>query len=877
MPLTPGTSLGPYQVTAKIGEGGMGEVYRARDTKLDRDVALKVLPQAFTDDPDRLARFEREAKVLASLNHPNIAAIYGIEEADDTRALVLELVEGPTLEDRIKQGPIPLDEALPIAKQIAEALEAAHEAGVIHRDLKPANIKVRDDGTVKVLDFGLAKALDTTPQGDPSLSPTLTAAATQMGVIMGTAAYMSPEQARGSVADHRADVWSFGVVLYEMLTGKRPFEGATVSDVLAAVLRADPNWDKLPTNTPSAARRLLRRCLDRDRKERLQHIGDARVEIKEALTAPATEETAVAAVTQSATWRQAMPWVAALVLAVITGIAVWTLMRPPAPRITRFRVSPPSGVQIRNFQVAPDGQTVAFAGLAAGQSQVYLRAFDQLEFVPVQGTEGALLLAGFSPDSQSLLFTEPGNRSLNRVRISGGPAEGIVSTLIYGAAWGPDERIVHGTPEGLWTMSETGGERMPLTTVAEGEGLHAPTEFLPNGRAVLFVVAAGFGALDTAQVAVYDFDTGAHTILFPGAAPRFSPTGHLTYWRDDSLWAVPFDPDRLDVRGAPVRVVEGIQLPGVVLANHAIADNGTLVYRAGDPRAIAGLLTLGWVNREGEMTAPVVQGQALSHPRLSPNGTRVAFMKDLNDVWIQDLENGRDDKLTDYDGLDAGPIWTPKGTTVTFSSDRGGSVSLYERPMDRSSETAQLLRTEFTSMAGSWTPDGQTLVYHSDSNQRERDIWMLPVGGDPVPFLATQANERAPRLSPEGQWLAYISDQPGEDRVFVQAFPEGGSQIPVSTGPGTEVVWSRDGRELFYRNVDQLWVVDVGTEPEFGFGSPRLLFEAHYESDLFQVGISNYDVSRDGQQFLMVQQQEYITSETSGLVVVENWRPVPVD
>jgi serine/threonine-protein kinase len=876
MPLEPGTTLGPYQVTAKIGEGGMGEVYRARDTKLDRDVALKVLPQAFTDDPDRLARFEREAKVLASLNHPNIGHIYGLEEAEGTRALVLELIEGPTLADRISQGPIPIDEALPIAKQIAEALEAAHEAGVIHRDLKPANIKVRQDGTVKVLDFGLAKALDTTPEGDPSLSPTLTAAATQMGVIMGTAAYMSPEQARGSVVDHRADVWAFGVVLYEMLTARRLFDGGSVSDTLAAVLKTEPDWQALSGEIPASIHKLLRRCLTKDRKDRLQHIGDARVEIQEALTLPSAGTAAVKPVPTPSGWRTALPWaLGSLVLAVVTGLAVWTLTRPSAPRITQFRVFPPSGVQVQgfvaqSFQVTPDGQTLAFVGRAAGQSQIYVRAFDQLESVPVQGTEGAFMLLGLSPDGQSLLFTDSGNQSLRRARLAGGPAERIVSTLVYGAAWGPDARIVSGGPDGLWAISAAEGERTPLTRVAEGEGFHAPIEFLPSGRAVLFVVAAGFGAPETAQVAVYDFDTGEPTTLFPGAAPRLSPTGHLTFWRDASLWAIPFDRDRLEPRGEPVRIVEGVQLPIPFAVNHAIADNGTLVYGV-DPRITSARSTLGWVNREGEMTAPLVAGPLLGTPRLSPNGTRVALMKS-NDVWIQDLENGLETKLTEDDGLDGFPAWRmPDGNTVTFSSDRGGNLGLYERRADRSSLTDQLLPSESATIAGSWTRDGQTLVYHTGSGQGDRDIWILPVGGEPVAWLATGANERAPRLSPNGRWLAYISDQPGEDTVQVQAFPEGGRIYSVHTGPGTEAVWSRDGQELFYRNGDELWVVEVETEePEFRVGNPRLLFEKPYDTDLVGVGNPNYDVSLEGEQLLMVQQTD-ITSETGEFVVVQNW------
>ena len=443
MPLEPGTALGPYAVTAKIGEGGMGEVYRARDTKLDRDVALKVLPEAFTQDPDRLARFEREAKVLASLNHPNIAAIYGLEEAEGTRALVLELVEGTTLADRIKRGPIPLDEALPIAKQIAEALEAAHEAGVIHRDLKPANIKVREDGTVKVLDFGLAKAFDPSPVGDPSQSPTLTAAATQMGVIMGTAAYMSPEQAAGKQVDKRGDIWSFGVVLFEMLTGRRLFTGETVSHVLGGVLRIEPDWNTLPDATPQAVRRLLRRCLQKERKQRLHDVADVRLDLEEGTTSQPTDETAPNALPE-AVWRQALPWVTGLILAAVTGVAVWALTGAPSvppPRVTRSHIMLPSGAATMGTSVhnlialSPDGTNLAYAG----SDQLYLRAMDQLDAAPIRGTEGATE-PFFSPDGQWIGFWADGR--LQKVSAAGGLPVTLCETAEpYGASWSSDDTI----------------------------------------------------------------------------------------------------------------------------------------------------------------------------------------------------------------------------------------------------------------------------------------------------------------------------------------------------------------------------------------------------------------------------------------------------
>ena len=511
MALSPGTHLGSYEVTALIGQGGMGEVYRARDTKLGRDVALKVLPDLFADDPERLARFQREARVLASLNHPNIASIYGLEESGDTRALVLELVEGPTLAERIAQGAIPVDEALPIARQIAEALEAAHEKGVIHRDLKPANVKVKADGMVKVLDFGLAKALEGDAGSDPSESPTLTAAATRMGVIMGTAAYMSPEQARGKTVDKRADIWAFGVVLYEMLTGQRPFKGRDVSETLAAAMMKEPDWSALPANLPASLQPLVSRCLDKEPKDRLRDIGDARVELRDIRERPLAPDTGIAPVAQPAARRQALPWVAGLVLAVITGLAVWTLTRSPAAPVaspSRFTVVPPPGVQpTGNVRLSSDGRTLIFTGVRDGLSQVYLRPLDQLEALPVRGTEGTSAL-GRSPDGQWLLVADAGadgrfvftTPTMKRVPLTGGRATTFTEGVLGPAAWGPDDdTVVLGAGDGLRLIRASGGETTLLTTLAEGEGGHRVPTFLPNGRAVLFATTIGVGL--TGQVA----------------------------------------------------------------------------------------------------------------------------------------------------------------------------------------------------------------------------------------------------------------------------------------------------------------------------------------------------------------------------------------
>ena len=890
MVLSPGTRLGHYDVTALLGEGGMGQVWQATDTRLNRQVALKILPEAFAEDLDRLARFQREAQILASLNHPNIAGIHGIEddEAEGRRALVLELVKGPTLADRIAQGPIPIDEALPIARQIAEALDAAHEQGVIHRDLKPANIKVKDDGTVKVLDFGLAKALDPASGGataDPSQSPTLTVAATQMGVIMGTAAYMSPEQASGQAADRRSDVWSFGVVLFEMLTGQRPFTGETVSHVLASVLKTDPSWALLPADTPAAIQRLLKRSLERKRKRRLPEVSVALLEIEEATSAQAHSVSADQTSKPRAGWRQAGPLVLGMFIvgSVVTGVAVWMLVRPPAPPVSRFTIMPPQGVQPGLPRLSPDGRTLAFTGVGGTVSQVYVQTLDQLEAVALSGTEGTTVV-DFSPDGQSLLAMGAGSAAgaipqlaavVTRIPLTGGRPTRIGQGRGL-SAWGPDDTVVMGGLLGLRLGRTSGGEQTRITTVGEEEISHYVTTFLPHGRAVLFYT---FGGRDPA-VSAYDFETGERTDFIQGTSPMFVPSGHLVFWRDGALWAVPFDPDRLEVRGDPVLVVEGVQSFNSGVAAYTVADNGTLVYLPAD----ATTSTLGWVNREGAMTTPLVEDQGLAWPALSPDGTRVAFQRSARpsgeDIWILDLLRGSEMKLTETSGFNQWPIWMPDSQTVTFASDLlGGGFHPHARPVDLSRDTELIARTGLLSAPGSWTSDGQTLVYHAVP-ESSGDIWTVTLGADPVEFFATDFNELHPRLSPNGKWLAYVSDRTGENKVYVQAFPEGGSVFPISTGPGSQAIWSPTGRELFYRNGDQLWAVEVETESGLNPGAPTVLFDAPYATDTLGLGYPSYDVSLDGQQFLMVRNNS--PNETRGYVIIQNWheelkRLVPVD
>ena len=568
MPLNPGTTLGPYAVTAKIGEGGMGEVYRVRDTKLDRDVALKVLPEAFTQDPDRLARFEREAKVLASLNHPNIAAIYGLEEAGDTRALVLELVEGPTLADRIKQGPIPLDEALPIAKQIAEALEAAHEAGVIHRDLKPANIKVRDDGMVKVLDFGLAKAVQSTSAGGLEESPPLTTAMTATGVILGTAAYMSPEQARGEIIDRRTDVWAFGCVLFEILTGTRPFAGSGVSEVLAEVLKGNPDWTALPNDTPPLVRRLLRRCLDKNPKERLQHVGDARADIRDALAMPLAGDTGGAQTTlrggrSGTALRVSVGTLATFAIGLGTWFASSNNGSDVTPRTVRFELTPapaPGGAALgRSVAIAPNGTDLAYGTegntlvLHSLESDISRVLFDD----PGPGNSSSPF---FSPDGEWVAFFGGVSAELRRVSTHGGVSATIASSgaRALGGSWGPDDTVVYATTLGLFGVPAEGGDPEPLVApnAEDGELFYAWPEFLPGGRAVLFTIIPE-GSTASARIAVLDLKTlDKRTLVQEGSGGRYATSGHLLFSVGSKLHAVAFDVDTLAVRGEPVPLMD---------------------------------------------------------------------------------------------------------------------------------------------------------------------------------------------------------------------------------------------------------------------------------------------------------------------------------
>ena len=895
MSLTPGATLGPYKVTAKIGEGGMGEVWQARDTQLDRDVALKVLPEAFTADPDRLARFEREAKVLASLNHPNIGSIYGLEEAEGVRALVLELVEGQTLADRIAKGPIPLDEALPIAKQIAEALEAAHERGVIHRDLKPANIKVKADGTVKVLDFGLAKAFQ--PEAsDPGLSasPTisLTAAATQMGMIIGTAAYMSPEQASGKTVDKRADVWAFGVVLYEMLTGARPFVGDDVSKTLARVIDREPDWSTLPKELPPVLTNFLRGCLEKDLRKRVRDIGDVRLAMdgtfETAASVPA--EPTVAPMLQ--VWQRPIPLViAGLLVAVVSSLAVWSLTRPgplPADSVVRFSV--PLGAdqaftRILQHLVAlsPDGTQLVYRA----DQQLYLRRLDQLEATAIPGTqEGDGRSPFISPDGEWIGFWAGGQ--LKKVAMSGGAVVPLGEVAApWGASWGADDMILVGQgPDGIWRVPGTGGTPEVVIPVEEGEQALGP-QMLPGSEWVLFTLRpAGVSAWDAAQIVVQSLVTDERVVLLEGGRDaRYIETGHLVYALNAVVFAVAVDLDASQVLGGPVPLVEGVRAaPGTGLAHFSVARNGSLVYVPGGG---SGERRLVWVDRNGEEEPLATRADDYVTLSLSPDGARAAVSildgSGNSDVWVSELSRGTLTRLTTDDAFDGRPLWHPDGRRVAFRSDRNGQPEVFWRAGDGSG-TAERLLTIDASVSDivpyDWSADGATLFVVARFPETGFDVGMVSTEGPGTwePLIQTSADEREPTISPNGRWLAYTSTETGRSEVYVVRFPELDGKQPISVGGGSIPEWSADGSELFYSrgappNAMMRITIegDEGDPPVLIRGTPERLFDRQFY--LPGPGLRHYDVPPDGQRFLMITTGESADAgaRRAEINVVLNW------
>ena len=850
MPLGPGTRLGPYEILSALGAGGMGEVYRATDTSLGRQVAIKVLPDAFAQDAERLARFEREAKTLAALNHPHIAQIYGLEKSSGVQALVMELVEGEDLSQRIARGAIPLDEALPIARQIAEALEAAHEQGIIHRDLKPANIKVTPDGNVKVLDFGLAKLSETAIAGastpNMSLSPTITSPAmmTGAGMLLGTAAYMSPEQAKGRPADKRSDIWAFGCVLYEMLTGKGPFAGDDVSDTLANVLKREPDWSALPASVPASIRALLRRCVEKDRRKRVADVSTALFAIDEQASLSGSVAASAARLPRRSLWRRiAVLTAGALVGAAVATTLTWVATRPVPPRVSRLPLASSGATALningteRDLAITPDGTHVVYVGNSG--TQLFVRALDAL--APVAIASGNNLSAPFvSPDGQWVGFRDA--VALRKVAITGGPPITLarLDGGLRGATWAPDDTIIFATNNpatGLQRVSAAGGTPEVLTRPdhAQGEADHLWPELLPGGRAVLFTITAQTGGLDTAQVAVRDLRTGAQKVLLRGGSHgHYVASGHLVYVAAGTLRAIPFDLNRLETHGTAVPVLPRLVTTPYGAGDFAVATDGTLVYVDVPGRLAANARTLVWVDRTGKEEPVAAPPRAYLHPRLSPDGTRVALSisDQENDLWIWDLRRATLTRLTLDPGLDWFPVWTPDGRRIIFSSNRGGEFNLWWQAADGTGAAERLTTSSHAQFPTGITPDGTAVVFF-DATTMAPDLLQLALDGtrQVTPLLQTKFEKRNGIVSPDGRWLAYESNSSGPTEIYVRPFPNvGGGQWQVSTAGGRMPLWARSGKELFYVGADGalLRVPVEASGATWNAGTPMKLLERGY-------------------------------------------------
>src|SRR5688572_8819086 len=862
MALSPGFRLAAYEIVAKLGQGGMGEVYRARDMRLKRDVAIKVLPDGFARDPDRLARFQREAELLATLNHPNIASIYGFEETASVNGIVLELVEGPTLADRIAGGAIPIDEALAISRQVADALEAAHDNGVVHRDLKPSNIKMTPGGQVKVLDFGLAKAMESaaSPAASASISPTMVSPATQAGLILGTAAYMSPEQARGKSVDQRADIWAFGCVLFEMLAGRSPFEpGETVSDAIAAILTREPDWNALPHGTPPSIQRLLRRCMQKDVNRRLSHIADARLELDDA--AGGEPVPAAGATPASAGWRRFVPWAIAIVAVSVAGLLVWFsrgVDRTPPP-LARLELTLPPNLELytsaRTIALSPDGSRLAFIGVMSGARQIYLRRLDQFEASPLRGTDGVSTLF-FSPRGDSIAFVTSSG-VLKTISL----ADGLITMLVDeagflgGGAWTEDDTIIFPRGSTLWRVPRSGGEPRQLTTLdaRRGETSHAWPAVFPGGRTILFAA----GSNDRRGIDALDLSTGKRTtVVENGTLPLHVAAGHLAYFREGKMFAAPFDAAALMVTGPDVLLIDNIPelASGVPLID--VSSSGAVMYSAS-----TAFSSLVWVSRTGEEQVLNGDRRSYANPRTSPDGQRIIVQ--AGDLWVQDLARSTFSRLTTGTILTNGfPIWLPDGrvmyrtqTGLRIQSGSAGATQLLP-------ETTDL---DYPAVVG---PDGDTVIIHRSTEDTSFNILSMSLR-DPSKtksLLQTRAYESGARLSPDGRWMTYVSNETGRNEVYMVPFPPSGERELVSTGGGTQAVWNPNGREIFYRIDDKMMSVDVITSPTLQLSSPRLLFEARYAYGA-GITISNYDISRDGQRFIMVKPE----SGAGRLNVMLNW------
>ncbi|HXG56281.1 MAG TPA: protein kinase [Vicinamibacterales bacterium] len=857
--MEPGFRAGPYEITALIGEGGMGAVYRARDTRLDRDVAVKIVHPSFAEDPGRLQRFEREARLLASLNHPHIATIHGLEEAGGVRLLIMELVQGITLARRISTGPLPVNEALAVAVQIAAAIEAAHEGGVIHRDLKPANVMLTPGGDVKVLDFGLAKAMAAEETGpEAPFARTRTSSGTGAGVMLGTAAYMSPEQARGTGVDRRTDVWAFGCLLYEMLAGRRAFPGATDSDIIVAVLTLEPEWIALPENVPPAIRRLLRRSLEKDVRRRLHDIGDARLEIEDAIAGvPEPVSGVVALPPQRAAGRKG-PWLA-VTAAAIAGAALlgWTLRPDPPPirSAAHFDIPLPDGARLAGLDfpaiaLSPGETHLAFVASRGGNSQLYVRPLQSPDAAPIPGTEDALC-PFFSPDGQWIAFFASGK--LKKVPVGGGPVRVLADGAIgFGGVWGTDGQLVFAPNNGssLLAVSAEGGPTRPVTTLdtARGEFSHRWPELMPDGETVLFVVGTE-GSWDDAQIVAQSLRGGSRRVLVEGGThPRYVAGRGLVYARAGNLFAVGLDAGARRVTGDPQRVVASVMESSDGAAQFSVSSNGSVAYVAGgdaDHRLV-------WVDRTGAGQPLAAPRGAYATPRLSPDGRSIALVagRDREEVWRYDIALGELRQVTFNGG--SSPVWSADGSHIAFGASRNGPSAVFRRRADGSGGDERVTTGARAQMPHSASPDGRMLAIIEHDASGNRDIALLPLEGErsPRPFHPSPATEATPVFSRDGRFIAFASDESGASEIYVAAADGSGPSVRVSRAGGSEPRWHPEGAAVFFRAGPRMMSAPVRTRPALTAGPERLLFEGAFVRGA--ASAAAYDVSPDGERFLML-------------------------
>jgi Tol biopolymer transport system component/predicted Ser/Thr protein kinase len=874
MPLSAGDKLGPYEILAAIGAGGMGEVYRARDTKLDRDVAIKVLPAALAQDPERLARFEREAKVLASLNHPNIAQIYGVEE----RALVMELVAGETL-----KGPVSLETALNYARQIADALEAAHEKNIIHRDLKPANIMITPTGVIKVLDFGLAAVAQPSDPANPANSPTLTISPTRAGMILGTAGYMSPEQARGKAVDKRADIWAFGVVLFELLTGQRLFEGETVSDTLAHVLTKEPDWELVPAKV----RRLMKKSLEKDPKKRLRDIGDVWELLDE--------------VSPTGTSRRWLPWaVAAAVfaLALVALAFVHFREQPPVAALTRFQIPLPPNTTLPGGttpqEVSPDGRKLAFAAVeAGGKLRLWIRSFDSLDARPLPGIELANVPQPFfwSYDSRFIAFFSPDHK-LKKVDTSGGPAQTLCDAAdVAGGGWSRDGVILFGGIRGgVMRVSEAGGTCTALTAVdqARQELGHLVPKFLPDGRHFLYVRESntpGNGGIYVGVIDAKPSEQSPKALLSNDAFPAYyvpsgnSGSGHLLFYREGTVLAQAFDPSRLELSGDPIPVAEQVGTLQGFAGLFSASTTGVLIFVGGNSFEN---FQLTWFDRQGKNLGTIGEPGNFRYVALSPDGKQAAVDRfdsqgsRNSNLWLFDLMRGGAPARFTFDASrDAYPVFSPDGSCIIFASDRDGPANLYQKLTNGARNEEPLLKSDEAKLPYSWSRDGRYLLYTIQSPKTKDDIWILPLDGSkkaPMLFQGTEFDETRAHFSPDGHWIAYDSDETGRGEVYVREFllgsdgkPEATAPHLISNGGGTALSWRDDGKELLYVSGDRRTVMsaEISTKPVFQSLPAKSLFQS-------PAGVTTGTPAADGKRFLLT-----VPVSESGpqqFTVVQNWQ-----